>query len=137
MGYLGIAEKLTNAPQPTIAINKKLTSAEFNQLRTEFNANYELILDNAAAISLLSPTPYIRKNVDFTISSPGVYVFFGSTQRTFTINNAIDGVIEIRIIASVDLLLSATLNSGHLGTIYAGSSVTFLRWDSVDLEYNF
>ena len=134
MPFLTIPNKLTNATRPTVPANQKLTSAEFNTLKAAFNANYQELLNIAAALGVL---PYVRFNSNITIVSAGIYVFYGASPRTVTINNAINGIVEIRTVATADLTLSASLTPSHLGAIFEGSAATVFRWDSVDVNYNF
>lgn len=78
-----------------------------------------------------------RANTDITISQAGIYLFYGSVARTFTIDDSINGIIEIRTIATADLALSGSINSNHLGTIYQGTAATRFLWDSVTSEYTY
>jgi hypothetical protein len=79
----------------------------------------------------------ISSDQDLTISSKGTYLFFGSTPRTWTINDGIIGQVEIRTLASVDLTLTASLPTSHLGTIYSGTPVQFLKWSQNDSLYTY
>jgi len=130
--------KTTKTAKPSIAVTQKLTSAEFNLLTDLINHNAQELIDLGVIVGNLPDTlPEVRKDVDFTITSRGIYLFFGSTQRTFTIADAIVGVVEIRTIATADLPLLGNINSNHLGTIFQGTPATVFRWDSVSGEYTF
>lgn len=139
MGFVptSIRNKATFQSRPAVPSNKQLKSAEWVQLMDLIDTNYQELLDLVAVVAGLSPLPYVRFDADFNITNAGIYVFFGSTGRTVTIDDAIDGLVEIRTVANADLTISGNLNANHLGTIYTGSAVTSLRWDSVDLEYTF
>lgn len=130
--------KTTKTARPTIAETQKVTSSEWNELTKDvINVNYQEFLDLKAIVDGADIfTPYIRKDIDFNITSNGVYVFFGSTPRAFTIDDGVT-VVEIRTVANADLTLVGNINANHLGTIYQGTAATVFRWDSVDLEYNF
>jgi len=130
--------KSTKTARPSIAVNQKLTSADFNLLTDLINHNAQELIDLQVAVGLLPDTlPEVREDQDFNISSRGIYLFFGSTPRTFTIDDAIVGVVEIRTIATADLTLSGNINSNHLGIISEGQAATVFRWDSVSSEYTF
>jgi len=131
-------EKSTQTPRASIASNKKLVSAEFNELTAFFNVNYQEFIDlrvlvENSGISL----PYIRKDVDFNITSSGIYLFFGDTPRTFIIDDAIIGVVEIRTVSTAELSLSGEIHPNHMGVIYPETAATVFRWDDFLSKYTF
>lgn len=84
------------------------------------------------------PENYQRANTNITISQAGTYVFYGSTARTWTINDDISGAIYIYVAqASADLTLSGNINSSHPGVMYAGTAHQRFIWNSDDSEYIF
>lgn len=131
--------KTTKTARPSIAETQKVTADEFNELTTSvINVNYQEFLDLKVIVDNLPDSlPEIRKDIDFNITSRGIYTFFGSAPRTFTIDDAIVGVVEIRTIATTDLALIGTINTNHLKSISEGQAATVFRWDTVALEYTF
>jgi len=130
--------KTTKTARPSLGETQKVVSAEFNELTDLINHNGQVLIDLQTLVdSIPDALPEVRKDIDFNITSKGIYLFFGSTQRTFTINDAIVGVVEIRTIATADLILSGNINSNHLGSIHEGQSATVFRWDSISGKYTF
>jgi hypothetical protein len=123
--------------RPTIPSNKQLKATEFVGLMNTIDTNYQELLNLVVAVSGLSPLPFVQEDVDFNITSSGIYLFYGSTARTFTIDDAIEGLVEIRTIATANLNLAGTIYSGHLGVIYQGSAATQFRWDSISGQYTY
>lgn len=123
--------------RPTVPNNKQLKAAEFVALMQTIDDNYSEFLALSLLVDGLSPLPFVQKDVDFNITSSGIYLFYGSTERTFTIDDAIDGLVEIRTIATANLNLSGTIYSGHIGIIYEGNAATQFRWDSISGQYTY
>jgi len=130
MPYSGFTPKSTNTPRPAIAVNKKVTAAEWNAL-------YQLVDENYTEFLAVGLAVITRFDTAITISSAGVYIFFGSVARTVTISDGIVGEVQIRTVATADLTLSALLAAGHLGVISEGQSVTSLIWDSTLGKYTY
>ena len=138
MGFLDGTIKTTFRTRPTVPTDQKATSAEYNTERAMFNINWQAFLDLQAQVDALpSFLLETEKDIDFTITSKGIYIFTGSTDRTFTINDAIVGDVIIRTIATATLTLSGKINAAHLGAIYEGSGVTSLLWNVNADEYIF
>ena len=138
MGFLDATQKTTFKTRPTIPATQQLTSAEYNALIAMFNINWQAFLDLQSQVDALpSFLLETEKDIDFTITSKGIYIFKGSTDRTFTINDAIVGDVIIRTIATATLTLSGKINAAHLGAIYEGSPVTSFLWNVTADEYIF
>lgn len=82
------------------------------------------------------PLP-VESDQDLTITERGVYIFYGSTARTWTIDDDIRGEVEIRTLASVDLALTASLPNSHLGTIYSGTQNQRFLWSPENDLYTY
>jgi hypothetical protein len=132
-----LLSKQTFTPRPTIPTNKQLKSAEFVEFVQAVSDNYQEFLDLSAVVAALAPQPYIRVDTNTTITEAGIYLFFGSAARTFTIQDGIVGQVEIRTIATAQLNLTGNINSNHIGIIYEGTPVTLFRWDAITNQYTF
>ena len=138
MGFITTDAKTTNTPRPGIPSTQKVVSSEYNDLTGNININYQEFLDLKTIVdNLPASLPYVEISADFNITSKGIYVFKGSTDRTFTIDDAIEGDVIIRTVATADLTLSGNINSAHMGVIYQGSPLTAFLWSATESEYTF
>ncbi len=144
---LSIATKTTYKARHDLAPDKKLTATEVNQIVRTINSqgssienikNYLQVLfavddENIlqAISSILEEPFYLEASQSLAIAKAGAYVFKGGNEgRTFTINDNIQGMVEVRSLATVDLALEGKFAPSFSPIIYPNSAVRFFRWSS-------
>lgn len=134
MGFSNIGVKTTFQSRPDVPTNKKILASEFNSLVSDLNANYQEFLDFKSSVE--SNLPVVTFNSDYAITDRGIYIFYGSTPRSITINDAISGEVQLRTVATADLTLPNKIDG--YGTVFSeGERMLSLRWDPVNLTYTY
>lgn len=92
---------------------------------------------NGSEWVLLEPetTTLIRFNVNTPAIASGVYVFYGSTERTLTIADGVSGKIQVRTAATERLELSGNFHPSFGGYMYPGERFIQMVWDSDEGYY--
>ncbi len=149
---LDIGTKKTYKARPDLAPDRKLTATEVNRIVDKIKSQgvsiknlssylqglFELDNDDilAGIRSFLEELVYKEVNNSLAIKKAGVYVFTGGEEgNKFTIDNDIQGIVEVRSVATVNLGLEGVFAPSFNPVIYPNSAAVFFRWSKRNSFY--
>ncbi len=135
MARLDIADKVTGTPLPDVNEDRKFTAGDCNKIKAAINGIDTEVIGLTTRVSsfetkvdrLEPPAPVIF-NFDKSIEEGGIYIYTGVDEKTATIEDNIDGIIEFRNVGTGLLKLSGTFAPGFSEELYPRSQAIRLIW---------